>query len=230
MNNNLILKVKNLNVKLGNEETIKDISFEVKEGDVLSILGPNGAGKTTLFKSLLGILPYKGEIEWRPGIKIGYVPERLPYIKDALIDIGEFLSLKGVSENETKEILNLVGLNENFLNKGIGEVSSGQFQRVLVAWALIGDTNVLLFDEPMAGLDIIGEETIYELLAKLRREKNLTILLISHDLSTVYKFSNYVLCLNKCPLCHGVPREVLNPENLQKLYGSEVKFYEHHKH
>jgi zinc transport system ATP-binding protein len=226
----LILKVKNLNVKLEREEVIKDLSFEVKEGDALSILGPNGAGKTTLFKALLGILPYKGEIKWRKDLKIGYVPERLPYIKDVLISIGEFLSLKGVSGKETKEILNLVGLNGSFLEKGIGEVSSGQFQRILVAWALIGNPNVLLFDEPMAGLDIIGEETIYELLAKLRRDRNLTILLISHDLSIVYKFSNYVICLNKCPLCRGVPREVLNPETLQKLYGSEVKFYEHHKH
>ena len=230
MDNNLILKVTNLNVSIENEEIIKDLSFEVKEGDVLTVLGPNGAGKTTLFKTLLGILPYKGEIEWRKDIKIGYVPERLPYIKDVLVDIGEFLKLKGASEKETKEILNSVGLNENFLDKGIGEVSSGQFQRVLVAWALIRNPNVLLFDEPMAGLDIIGEETVYELLAKLRRERNLTILLISHDLSIVYKFSNYVICLNKCPLCHGVPREVLNPETLQKLYGSEVKFYEHHKH
>lgn len=227
---NLILKVKNLNVKLGNEEVIKDLSFEVKEGDVLSILGPNGAGKTTLFKTILGILPYRGEIEWRKDVKIGYVPERLPYIKDVLVDVGEFLRLKGASEKETKEILNSVGLNENFLDKRIGEISSGQFQRVLVAWALVGNPNVLLFDEPMAGLDIIGEETVYELLAELRRERNLTILLISHDLSIVYKFSNHVICLNKCPLCHGIPREVLNPETLQKLYGSEVKFYEHHKH
>jgi zinc transport system ATP-binding protein len=230
MNNNLILKVKNLNVKLGNEEIIKDLSFEVKEGDVLTILGPNGAGKTTLFKALMEILPCRGEIEWRKGVKIGYVPERLPYIKDVLINIGEFFKLKGASEKETKKILNLVGLKENFSDKKIGEISSGQFQRVLVAWALIGNPDVLFFDEPMAGLDIIGEKTIYELLAGLRRERNLTILLISHDLSIVYKFSNYVVCLNKCPLCQGVPKEVLTSEVLQKLYGSEVKFYEHHKH
>lgn len=226
----IILKVKNLNVRMENEEIIKDLSFEVKEGDVLTILGPNGAGKTTLFKTLLGILSYKGEIEWRRRVKIGYVPERLPYIKDVLINIGEFLKLKGVSDKEIKEILNSVGLEENFSNKKISEISSGQFQRVLFAWALIGNPNVLLFDEPMAGLDIIGEETIYELLAELRKERNLTILLISHDLSIVYKFSNYVICLNKCSLCQGVPKEVLIPETLQKLYGSEVKFYEHHKH
>ena len=226
----LILKVKKLNVRLENEEIIKDLSFEVKEGDVLTILGPNGAGKTVLLKNLLGILPYQGEIEWKEKIKIGYVPQRLPFIKDTPMSIGEFFKLKEASEKEIKEILNSVGFEENFLNKKIGELSSGQFQRTLVAWALIGNPDVLLFDEPTAGIDIGGEETIYTLLAKLKEKRNLTILLVTHDLSVVFKFSDYVICLNKCPICQGSPREVLIPETLRQLYGEEVKFYEHHKH
>ena len=225
-----ILKVKKLNVRLENEEIIKDLSFEVKEGDVLTILGPNGAGKTVLLKTLLGILPYQGEIEWKEKIKIGYVPQRLPFIKDTPMSVGEFFKLKETSEKEIKEILNSVGFEENFLNKKIGELSSGQFQRTLVAWALIGNPDVLLFDEPTTGIDISGEETIYTLLTKLKEKRNLTILLVTHDLSVVYKFSNYVICLNKCPICQGSPKQVLTPETLNKLYGAEVKFYEHHRH
>ena len=225
-----ILKVKNLNVKLGNEEIIKDLSFEVKEGDVLTVLGPNGAGKTVLLRTLLGVLPYKGEIKWEKEVKIGYVPQRLPFIKDIPMSIEEFFRLKGTSKEETKKILNSVGFEGNFLNKKIGELSSGQFQRILVAWALVGNPDVLLFDEPTTGIDIGGEETIYTLLVKLKEKRNLTILLVTHDLSVVFKLSDFVICLNKCPICQGVPKEVLTPEILYKLYGEEVKFYEHHRH
>ncbi len=225
-----ILKVKNLNVKLENEEIIKDLSFEVREGDVLTVLGPNGAGKTVLLKTLLGVLPYQGEIEWQKEVKIGYVPQRLPFIKDTPMSVEEFFELKGASKKEIEKTLNSVGFEESFLNKNIGELSSGQFQRILIAWALIGNPDVLLFDEPTAGIDISGEETIYTLLTKLKEKRNLTILLVTHDLSVVYKFSNYVICLNKCPICQGSPKQVLTPETLNKLYGAEVKFYEHHRH
>jgi len=225
-----ILKVEKLNVRLENEEIIKDLSFEVKEGDVLTVLGPNGAGKTVLLRTLLGVLPYKGEIKWEKEVKIGYVPQRLPFIKETPMSVGEFFKLKEDSKKEMEKTLNSVGFEDNFLNKNIGELSSGQFQRILIAWALIGNPDVLLFDEPTSGIDISGEETIYSLLERLKKERNLTILLITHDLSVVFKFSNYVICLNKCPLCQGIPREVLTPETLNKLYGEEVKFYEHHKH
>jgi len=227
---NSILKVKNLNVELGREKVIEDLSFELKEGDVLTILGPNGAGKTVLLKTLSGVLPYKGEIEWQKEVKIGYVPQRLPFIKETPMSVEEFFELKGSSKKEIEKTLNSVGFKNNFLNKNVGKLSSGQFQRILIAWALIGNPDVLLFDEPTTGIDIGGEETIYALLAKLKEERNLTILLVTHDLSVVFKFSNSVICLNKCPICQGIPKEVLSSETLHKLYGEEVKFYEHHKH
>ena len=229
MQENIILKVKNLNVRLEKEEIIKDLSFEIKQGDVLTVLGPNGAGKTILLKTLLGILPYKGEIKWEKEVKIGYVPQRLPFIKETPMSVEEFFELKRASRKEIREILNSVGFG-SALNKKIGELSSGQFQRILVAWALVRNPDILLFDEPTTGIDIGGEETIYGLLAKLKKEKDLTILLVTHDLSVVYKFSNSVICLNKCPICQGSPKEVLIPEILRKLYGEEVKFYEHHRH
>ena len=229
MQENIILKVKNLNVRLEKEEIIKDLSFEIKQGDVLTVLGPNWAGKTVLLRTLLGILPYKGEIKWEKEVKIGYVPQRLPFIKETPMSVEEFFELKRASRKEIREILNSVGFG-SALNKKIGELSSGQFQRILVAWALVRNPDILLFDEPTTGIDIGGEETIYGLLAKLKKEKDLTILLVTHDLSVVYKFSNSVICLNKCPICQGSPKEVLIPEILRKLYGEEVKFYEHHRH
>ena len=179
-----------------------------------------------MLKTLLGIFPFEGKIEWKPGVKISYVPQRLPFIKDIPMNVGEFFKLKGALENEVKEILNSIGLKEDILEKKIGDLSSGQFQRILVGWALISNPQVLLFDEPTTGVDIGGQESIYELLEKLRAEKDLTILLVTHDLSVVYKLATDCLCLNKKMLCYSVPKE-LNSERLSGLYGGKIKFYQH---
>jgi zinc transport system ATP-binding protein len=227
LQSDLILKVTDLGVELEGEKIINNLSFEVKRGDILTILGPNGAGKTVLLKTLLGLLPHGGEIKWKKNIKIGYVPQRLPFIKDVPLSVKDFLKLKKSFDEEIKETLDSVGFKENFLEKKVGDLSSGQFQRILVAWSLIGNPQVLLFDEPTTGIDIEGEETVYRLLVKLKEERELTILLVTHDLSVVYTFSNYVICLNKQPICCGFPQEILTPENLQKLYGAEVKYYRH---
>ncbi len=227
MKGDLILEVRNLSVMLDNQSIIENLSFEVKRGDALTILGPNGAGKSVLLKTLLGLIPYTGEIEWAKAIKIGYIPQRLPFIKDIPLSIKDFFNLKGSPEKETEAILNSVGFKEDFSQKKIGNLSSGQFQRVLIAWGLVGNPQVLLFDEPMTGVDISAEETIYNLLEKLKWERDLTILLVTHDLSVVYKFSTNVICLNRQPICYGPPQEVLTPESLQRLYGGEVKYYQH---
>ena len=226
MENEIVLKVENLNVELGGERILENLSFEVKEGEVLTILGPNGAGKTVLLKTLLGLLPYKGKIEWTPEIKIGYVPQRLPFIKDIPMSVWEFFKLKEASEKETKEIFNSIGLKKDILEKKIGDLSSGQFQRILVGWALTSNPQVLLFDEPMTGIDIGGQESVYQLLEKLKKERNLTILLVTHDLSIVYKLATNCLCLNKKMLCYSIPKE-LTSERLSQLYGGEIKFYRH---
>jgi len=227
MENHFILKVKKLTVGLDNQNIIENLSFQVKRGDVITILGPNGAGKTILLRTLLGLLPHEGEIEWESGIKIGYVPQRLSFIKDIPLSVNDFFKLKKSSEKETKQILDSVGFREDFLKKKMGDISSGQFQRVLIAWALIKNPQVLLFDEPTTGIDISGEETVYNLLAKLKLERNLTMLLVTHDLRVVYKFSTDVICLNKYLICYGPPREVLTLESMRELYGEEVKYYQH---
>jgi zinc transport system ATP-binding protein len=232
MEKGIVLKVENLNVELEGERILEDLSFEVKEGAVLTILGPNGAGKTVLLKALLGILPFQGKIEWRPGVKTSYVPQRLPFIKDIPMNVKEFFELKEASENEMTPIpnlvwgLNSVGLKKDILEKKIGDLSSGQFQRVLVGWALISNPQVLLFDEPTTGIDVSGQESIYNLLEKLKKERDLTILLVTHDLSIVYKLATDCLCLNKKMLCYSIPKE-LTSERLSQLYGGEIKFYRH---
>jgi len=224
---NAILRVKDLNVKLDGEDVLTDLSFNVDEGEVLAILGPNGAGKTTLLKALLGIVPYEGVIKWREGVRIGYVPQRLPFIKDVPLSVKEFFQLENASENEAKEILKSIGLGEKILRNKVGDLSSGQFQRILIGWALASDPNVLLFDEPLAGIDIGGQESVYNLLERLKVEKNLTILFVTHELSIVYRLADRVLCLNKRMLCMGAPKEKLTPEAISSLYANSIRFYQH---
>ncbi len=223
-----VLKVENLNVTLDGEEIIKDLSFEVKEGEVLVILGPNGAGKTTLLRTLLGLLPYQGKISWKKK-KISYLPpQELLQRKDLPpLSIEEFFKFKKVSSTQILKILKLVGLKPSLLRKRYGTLSTGQFQRMLIAWALVNEPSVLLFDEPTYGIDVGGQETIYSLLHKFWKERNLTVLLVTHDLNVVWEHANNVLCLNKRKICYGRPREILSIENLEKTYGTGIKFYKH---
>lgn len=223
-----ILKVKDLNIKLGNEEIIKNLSFEIKKEEVLIILGPNGAGKTTLLKALLGLLPYHGEILWNAK-KISYLPPQELVQRKFLppMTIGEFFQFKNIKKSATLKILKEVGLDGDFFNKSFESLSTGQFQRMMVAWALVDNPEVLIFDEATYGIDVGGEKTIYSLLHDFWKRGGLTILLVTHDLNIVYEHANKVLCINKEETCFGEPTKILTPENLEKIYGTGIKFYKH---
>lgn len=226
-----ILEVKNLNVSLDGEKVIENLSFNLKAGENLVILGPNGAGKTALLKTLIGANKFSGEIRWKQGMRIGYVPQKFPFEKTMPLTVEEFLGFKKLSGEKLFQAIDSVGIKNNaVLKKKLGEVSSGQLQRILIAWALVDNPDVLIFDEPTASIDIEGEETIYKLLAQIEKERNLTIIMVTHDLSVVYKIADAVLCLNRKFFCHGAPQNVLNSENFRRLYGEEIKFYKHEHH
>ncbi len=227
-----ILKVSNLSVIFPDQDVLTDISFEVQEGESLAIVGPNGSGKSVLLRALIGAVPYIGLVTWGNGVRIGYVPQRLDLDRSIPLTLGDFLATKikilGLPKNVAQEALLKVKLDASFLDKKLGFLSGGQFQRALIAFALIGKPNVLLFDEPTSGVDLPREEQIYETLHRLEDEGGLTLILVSHDLSLVYKHSSQVICLNKSLICEGVPQEVLTSETLQKLYGDRVLY--HHEH
>ena len=226
----IILQVKNLNVKLNNEKIINNLSFNLTEREILTVMGPNGAGKSVLLRTLLGFLPYQGKILWQKNIKIGYLPQGLTQlkVKDLPLSVREFFQLKTKKQKGIQKILNSMGIEEeDFLKKQIGSLSGGQFQKILIAWALINKPQILLFDEPTTGIDIGSEKTVYSLLYQFWKERKLTILLVTHDLNIVYKYSSNVLCLNKKAVCSGPPKEILTPALLAKVYGTEIKFYQH---
>jgi len=225
-----LLKVSNLFVELEQHRILEDISFEVGRGETLAVVGPNGAGKTVLFRTLLGLIPYKGKIEWIPGVKIGYVPQRFSIEPDLPLTVAEFLKLKGGSPKEIETEISSVGFGKEILNQQIGVLSSGQQQRVLIAWALVGNPDILLFDEPTSGIDIAAGETIYHFLHKLQVGRKLTILLISHDLQVVFQHATKVICLDREQICFGPPKQALDATTLARLFGVELEHHhcEHH--
>lgn len=228
MAEDFILQIKDLNVSLAGQKIIEGVSLNLKDKENLMIVGPNGAGKTIMLKVLLGLIPYEGEIKWKENIKIGYVPQKLSMPKEIPLSVEEFFRFKSASMEKIKESLESVGLNDPYILKmELGMISAGQFQRVMIAWSLIDKPDALLFDEPTAGIDIGGEETIYNLLKKIEKSINITIILVTHDLNIVYKLADNVLCLNKKALCYGNPKEALSSENVDKLYKGEIKFYDH---
>jgi len=230
MINHLALEVKNLSVILNNQKIIENLSFKLKKGETLVVLGPNGAGKTTLLRALLNVIPYQGEVIW--SVKnISYLPpNELLQRKEILpLTVNDFYSLKEVSKKRILESLKSVGLEESLLKKRIAHLSTGQFQRLSIAWALVDNPDTLLFDEPTSGIDIGGTETIYSLLHGFWKKHALTIILVTHDLSVVWEHADNVLCLNKKGLCYGSPSQALTTESLRQLYGVGIKYYQHHK-
>jgi zinc transport system ATP-binding protein len=225
------LEVRHLTISFDRAPIIKDVSFTVAEGDSLAIIGPTGSGKTVLFRALIGALPYEGEILWAPGATVGYVPQKLDIERDLPITGNDFLLGKAhvarASKGDVRRALELVNLTQAMARKPIGTLSGGQFQRLLLAFAFLGRPSVLLFDEPTAGIDEPGEERLYERINRLKQERHLTLLLISHELSLVYRYATHVLCLGRGRSYIGPPTDVLTPRKLEELYGSPMKYHIH---
>lgn len=227
MKTDSILDVRHLSVRFNAEPVLQDISFTVNRGDILAVIGPNGSGKTTLFRALLGLVRYEGDIVWQPGQQIGYVPQKLTLDRLVPLTVSEFFLLQSprfwlppaAFLARLPHELRVVGLDDSILHKPVGDLSSGQFQRLLVSWALLSHPDVLLFDEPTAGVDIGFEETIYLIMERLRQERGTTILFISHEVGVVSRHAGQVLCLNKHLVCYGTPADVLNSTALARLYG-----------
>ncbi len=229
MDSSKILEVNDLTVVLDGKKIIDNVSFALKPQEVLAVIGPNGSGKSTLLKTLVGInKKYSGEIRFAPGTKIGYLPQRFHVDFYLPMTVREFLDLKPEHKYSLEAVLGLVEIPETWLNENLATFSSGQLQKILLAFAIIDQPQVLLFDEPTENVDVVSQESIYDLLHELQDKTGVAMIIISHDLNVVYKYANTVLCLNEKMLCYGEPLTALTNETLSHLYGDHAFFHHHH--
>jgi zinc transport system ATP-binding protein len=226
-----VLEVDDLHVRFGATEVLKKLSFAVSRGTSLAIIGPNGVGKTALLRALLGSIPSEGVIRWAPWARIGYVPQKLDLERDLPMTGNDLLrarlALARESRTSIRRTFEVVGISETTANKLIGTYSGGQFQRLLIAFALLGNPNVLMLDEPTAGVDEPGQEQLEELIRRVQHDQNLTVMFISHDLTVVYRDADCVLCLGHHQTFIGPPREILTPELLREVYGMPLRYHVH---
>jgi zinc transport system ATP-binding protein len=218
---------------------LENISCTIQKGSITAIIGPNGSGKTTLVKAIIGLLsPTTGTItidDKSPSdmrTHIGYVPQKLEFDRTLPITVEEFLQVyqcKGQDHRykNITEVLREVGL-EKELKQKIGTLSGGQFQRALIARAIFHEKDIIVLDEPSAGIDIEGEQNLYEIIERLNRVQGITCIIISHDISIVHRFADTVICLNKKKICQGAPSSTITPEVLKQLYGPDAGVYHHH--
>jgi zinc transport system ATP-binding protein len=226
-----VLEVSHLSVHFGATRVLRDLSFTVPRSTSLAIIGPNGAGKTVLFRALIGAIPFDGDVRWAPGTRIGYVPQKLDLERDVPVTGLDFLRARAAlakdDGGDVDRLLSLVGVSPELAGQPIGTLSGGQFQRLLVAFALVGRPDVLLLDEPTAGVDEPGQEQLNTLIRRLQAERALTTLFISHEISVVHRNATNVLCLGRARTCIGPPRTILTPDLLREIYGTPLHYHVH---
>ena len=234
-NKKILLKVENASYYLNDKALIKEVSLEIKQGEIVTLIGPNGSGKSTTAKIALGI--YK-KIEGRVRRfteRIGYVPQKVSVDWTLPIRVIDFMTLTEDLKNDQINVaLNLTGV-AHLKNKSLGNLSGGEFQRVLIARAIAKKPELLVLDEPVQGVDFKGEIALYELIKKISEKLNCGILLISHDLHVVMSATDFVLCLNGHVCCSGKPHSVVKDEKYKELLGERasniLSLYEHeHDH
>jgi len=222
------IDVHQISVSFNSTAILEDISFAVKNGSICAIIGPNGSGKTTLLKAILGLLkPQTGSVLfWGKNVeqtrgRIGYVPQRFNFDVRFPITVREFISLtrqRSVPKSRIEEVVQEVGLTPIILKKQLGELSGGQLQRILIAQALFLSPDLLIMDEPAAGIDIMGGKLFHDILLHLNRDHNTTIVIVSHDMAFVSKIVDHVICINKTLVCADPPKIALTEKNLKKLF------------
>lgn len=220
-------------LRRGGRDIIADVSLDVRRGEIVTLIGPNGAGKTTLVRLVLGIeKPDSGRIIRPASTRIGYVPQRFEVDAAIPMTVQGFLALgSSVSAKEIGNALDEVGARRTERQQ-LSKLSGGETQRVLIARALLRQPNLLILDEPASGVDFAGEAELYELVGKLRDERHLGILLVSHDLHVVMAKSDRVICLNGHVCCSGEPEHVSQHSEYARIFGpkgaSSLSVYRHH--
>lgn len=242
-----VVDVRGVSVRLGGRRVLEDVTLRVGAGELVALIGPNGAGKTTLLRCLLGLqeveageLRLFGETDLARALpRVGYVPQRLAIERGFHLTVREFLALRApgterwfwqsraATDAALGETARELGV-DRFLDAQVATLSGGQLQRVLIAFSLLARPQLLLLDEPTAGVDAPGEQSFYELISEVQGRRGLTVVLVSHDLSLVHRHATWVCALNGRVCCEGRPDDVIQTDALRAAFGLQVTSYAHH--
>ena len=233
--NSTLVKLNNAGFKQNDKWLVEGISLTVEKGKIVTLIGPNGSGKSTTAKIALGIYKnIEGSVEKYTN-KVGYVPQKISIDWTLPLRVYDFMLLtENIKEEAIDEALTLTGVI-HLKNKNLGNLSGGEFQRVLIARAISKKPELLVLDEPVQGVDYTGEIALYELIKRISDTLNCGILLISHDLHTVMTATDHVVCLNGHVCCSGSPMDVAKNNEYKTLFGEQasqiLSVYEHkHDH
>ena len=232
---NILVKLNNVGIQQNDKWLVKGVSLEVEKGKIVTLIGPNGSGKSTTAKIALGIYKnIEGNVEKLTN-NIGYVPQKISIDWTLPLRVKDFMVLTdNIKDELIDEALTLTGVI-HLKEKNLGNLSGGEFQRVLLARAISKKPELLVLDEPVQGVDFTGEIALYELIKKISEKLNCGILLISHDLHTVMSATDHVVCLNGHVCCSGSPKDVARNNEYKALFGEQasqtLSVYEHkHDH
>ena len=228
-----LIETRALRVRYGERAVLEDVDFRVVPGEIVTIVGPNGSGKSTLLRALVGaVTPASGRVVPARGLRIGYVPQKLALDPTLPMTVARFLSLpRRVAAADRHEVLGRAGVPD-LGDRQMTDLSGGQFQRVLLARALISRPNLLLLDEATAGLDQPGAAAFYRQIEEVRQGTGCAVVMVSHDLHVVMSASDRVICLNGHVCCEGAPEVVAEAPVYRALFGEGTQgtfaLYRHH--
>ncbi|MDQ2090253.1 zinc ABC transporter ATP-binding protein ZnuC [Marimonas arenosa] len=216
-----LVEISRLSVVLGQQTVLSNVDLSITPGEIVTIVGPNGSGKSTLLRAIIGaVTPAHGRITRQPGLRIGYVPQKLHIDPTLPLTVRRFLGLPTpVPEPAAQAALTRAGAGD-LMTRPMTGLSGGQFQRVLLARALLGDPQLLILDEATQGLDQPGSAAFYATLETVRHELDCAVLMVSHELHVVMAASDRVICLNTHVCCHGAPEHVASAPEYRALFGS----------
>ena len=219
-----LVSARGLTFRKGSRNILDHVDIDIMPGEIVTLIGPNGAGKTSLVRLLLAIeQPNSGLIQRQPGLVVGYVPQRFDLDRAIPMTVERFLMLSSEMRDADARAQALVDVGAPHLgDRQFSELSGGELQRILIARALLRNPRLLVLDEPVRGVDFAGEAELYMLISKLRTDRGMGVLLVSHDLHVVMAQSDKVICLNRHVCCSGVPDSVAQHPEYARLFGPQA--------